>query len=765
MSVSEPSIPARVLVPFPNALPGGFPMTIHQCFLVASVTWLLMVPCQADEPEPVPRTVGGVIESSDGTPASGIKIQLYTIKDRSQNSPTHETHGQPIVVEKFETEGETDAAGKFRLDFATAASGGFMRLTHKNGPTVSKGFHFFMTPKEQPAPWSKWRFQLSEYKAVQYRVVDADGHPITGAVVHRMSGGPLNLGPKMIRFIPTDALKIGETNEKGFVDDYAEKETSQFVWVTKEGYLTQYICVGPPDQPSSSLGGTSGFTSTDDRLVGQDEVFNIVLHPCSRIEGRVIDPETRLPVSDANVVVELQFGGAQREKWLKGSLPQLVVRTTTGDEGQFSVTGFPATKLKVYVWNDEKFAGRNFEHLDAPQPNSLGDIELGDGEVISGRVWDADTQLPAAIQNGFARVRTFMGTEFEGAVQDDGRFEIRVPTFFEGTASLAPHPLWSEHSAGGPNSSPTRPAKLEVRSRPAPLSNEEISTELAHFPQDYHLPDNEVTRRINRPFSRSREAYFQCDQLTEFTLPAWRIEPALGHMRAHGSASPTSPNGAVYVVDKQGRYRIAMSTHGQLKIGEILRSACPSLSHNRMSQKFKPGQSDPVLGDFVIREGASLEEVVRGLNAAFEQAPQIPIHLSLSEQNFLAAIIKNRPESGKFSEEMQLRLIPEGYEGPIETRHLQGTWGHMLNQIVEYQLGLEWTLECEETPDSGRFVFEMPQQVRSDGVQSPEQNRAAHQANLDLQIELRKIAPAAFKEYLGVEMEIKETPLPVVTIE
>ena len=245
------------------------------------------------------------------------------------------------------------------------------------------------------------------------------------------------------------------------------------------------------------------------------------------------------------------------------------------------------------------------------------------------------------------------------------------------------------------------------------------------------------------------------------------LESARGHLRAmDGDGVGTSPNGAVFVVDSKNRFRVDSSHHGQLPIQQVLSSFAPDLSFRRVRMNPILYGNPPKLYDFIIRERTPLNELVEALNLSFQQNPTIPIEVSLVEEKFTTLVVHNQPQSTTFSREMRLRLVPDGYEGPTEITTRHGTWSRMIDLVAQHSLEVEWKLDAPSSPTMGILTVEVPKALKNATNQFDQAQRMAElQAKSEMLAKMRLLAPKAFKEQLGVVVEVREIPLPVVQIE
>lgn len=730
-------------------------MTFRLIAIIVVVATLLSPHGLAEEPAAALCELSGSVLDSEGMPAENVRIEVFSL------TAANGLIGQELRL----AEVTTDASGKFQIDGKTSESIGFLRVTPSRGPFISRGLNF-PNPSALGARFAGMRqgvkMQLSAFQAARFEIVDENGSPVPQASVHRMTGSIEYLG-RLPRSFPRDALRIGVTNEAGIVDDYVEMERPQFVWVVKEGYLVQGIVVSPPQQGLGGMIGT-GRMQVDERPVGQDAPYRITLQPSRKLVGRIIDSTTGLPVAAASVAVEALWNRQVREA-RKGVCSPMSMTFSTDKEGRFSTVDFPSDPLRVFAWSDDRVAGTEVDTTPLGMELNLGNLPLGDGVRLSGQLWDADAQAQALVDDAKVTFRSIGGTQFIGDVNPDGSFDVRVPEHFEGIPYLLSHPEWAEHSSSKSLASLGSSVLLKVVRRPPVLGNSEVLSELAKFPIEYGLREGQLIHRFDRPYRKSREAFFQCSRFADFSPPKWMVAVPGGHLRRMGSDGPTSPNGAVFVVDSKERMRVGISTHGRLTIGEILMSVYPGMGYDRIRTNFHPGRGEPVLGDFVVREHVPISELVPAINEVLEQDPPIPFHLTLSEARFLTAIVKNRPRPETFAEPMTLQLIPTGYDGPTEVLNHKADWGQLVDQIVRFRLGVQKKLECEDSPELGTLQVEVPRLMNQTGNLNPAQLAEAAQARKDLERKLREIAPAAFKSALGVELEIREVELPVVTID
>ena len=224
-----------------------------------------------------------------------------------------------------------------------------------------------------------------------------------------------------------------------------------------------------------------------------------------------------------------------------------------------------------------------------------------------------------------------------------------------------------------------------------------------------------------------------------------------------------SPSAVIFFVDSAKHFRF--ETQQQIRIDAVLSNLLPDLSHRRVRFGLPFDRQDFIWSDFVIREHAPLGDVVAALNAGFELEPRIPIRLEVSEEKFRTFIVKGSPDVKNLPLRPSLNMIPQGYQSTDPRPRQQFKWSTLCEIIGQESLGLEIQFESKDDPVVPFLQIDVPNnELRLNPTQTREAFEEMQAARKKLQNELQKIAPAAIKEQLGVDIEIREILLPVLSV-
>ena len=703
---------------------------------------------RCDQPDAI--VLAGQVLQGD-QPQPQLTVRLIGTKAARLQLPSLTSDGQLIDPWQEIATCQTDASGRYRLEVPPAIAQGFLKIELPENKALYRSMNFRGGgfPYRLPS-FKDQQILVPNFVPCRIRVLDSKQTPIAGAAVRRMPGFRQGVVLNPNRFVDSK-----QTDADGYALVMLEPGEIQSVWVIAKGYLRHNVVVRP-ENPSASKPLD---VAQNVKELKVDEIIELVLAPAKSIRGRIVSGPTGMAVSEARVLLEPSSDPRARLQLPPGAITASTLEIHTDNDGRFSLPEFPNLPFHVYASQDGKFFTRQSVNPADGTETDLGDLELGEGDVVRGQLLDVDTRSPVDISDGKVEVSDFHGAKFTADVDPNGAFACPVPKAFGGQARLMEHPEFEASPYYGFNNRSNETAyPLYVHRRPPQLGDSEVLELLPEFLQEYRVPDGKILRRVSRPFSPAREAFYQTTRFRDFLPPMGITEVPWMHMRSMSeSGKPSSPFSAIYLHDDQNRLRVLSSNHGiqpgYQSVHQMLTSVFVYLGHSRIRNTIRPDAPPLPLGDFVFRTRQPLEDVVEALNESFLEEPQVPIKLAIVQQRFMTLIVHDRPSDEKFYSAPSLKLVPVGYDGPTRTGNYQLTWARAVGHVAN-ELGIQWKSLVFDDQRASDIRIETPTAL----------NGSDQKSRSDMQLKMRENAAQILQNTFGVKAEIQEIDLPVVVI-
>lgn len=703
---------------------------------------------RCEQPEAI--VLAGQVLQGD-QPQPQLTVRLIGTNAARLQMPSLTSDGQLIDPWREIATCQTDASGRYRLEVPPAIAQGFLKIELPEQKALFRTMYF--QAGGSPNRFSSFKDQqilVPNFVACRIRVLDSKQTPIAGAAVRRMPGFRQGVLLNPNRFIDSK-----QTDADGYASVMLEPGEIQSLWVIAKGYLGHVVVV----RPENPAAGKPLDVGQNVKELKADEPVELVLVSAKTIRGRVVSGPTGMPVSEARVLLEPSSDPRTRLQLPPGAITASTLELHTDNDGRFSLPEFPNLPFHVYASQGGKFFTRQSVNPADGTETDLGDLELGEGDVVRGQLLDVDTRSPVDISGGKVEVTDFHGAKFTADIEPNGAFACPVPKAFGGQARLMEHPEFEASPYYGFNNRSNETTfPLYVLRRPAQLGDSEVLELLPEFLQEYRVPDGKILRRISRPFSPAREAFYQTSRFRDFLPPPGITEIPWMHMRSMSdSVKPSSPVSAIYLHDDQNRLRVLYSSHGiqpgYQSVHQLLTSVFVYLGHSRIRNTIRPDAPPLPLGDFVFRTRQPLEDVVEALNESFMEEPQVPIKLAIIQQKFMTLIVHDRPSDEKFYSTPSLKLVPAGYDGPTRTGNYQLTWARAVGHVAN-ELGIQWKSLVFDDQRASDIRIETPTVL----------NGSDQKSRSDIQLKMRENAAQILQDTFGVKAEIQEIELPVVVI-
>lgn len=731
-------------------------------WIVAGMLWCL--PSQAESEGFV---VAGQVTAADDSVAPQAKVRFSGIPTQSTNGVQLTSNGQVISTQKELGETVTDRAGRFRAVLPQETQVYMVQITDPlHGLTSSHVFH------RKPSNFSpldsavELQLKLPRARERQVRVIDPQGLPVTGAKVFRLdcrkgvragfSSGLLQAG-----------TESGITNSLGELSVPIAEDIPQWLWVRKEGFVSETVLLIAPTDPDVNDAFLKSF---DQRPLTGDGPLEFRLLQGGSLVGKVISGTEGGAVEGAKVFVEFDTRRNAGTSLRKGQRLSIYLWSETDSRGEFQIPDLPAAVYNIVAWKRGHYSIRLAESLTEGNRQSIGDLRLSPGYRIHGQIWDLDSRLPANVEGGEVVARSHPLGDFSGSVQPNGRFEILVPPepYLPDSVHLADHPLWKEFT----NPVSTMPLmrrgqhetefKLTVERRQPPLSDEEIPGELAKFRDEYRLAPGQWVKRVSRPFSRARDAFFQVGRLPEEVRPDWILNPGIPEFMRRTSTPRPAPTNCAIVVDAQDRIFFPLFSRDTATISAVIQASQPSMSMHRAGVRNLGPNQVLLKSDFVIRRDAPLVPFVEALNQELRRDPLIPLQVNLTEEKFTSLKVTHVPDETTLRRITNLKFVPDGYTGTVNRYSFFGDWQKLISTIAEQHLGLESVSMAGPDIQFANILIEAPYYTPKKLTGRTREDEAVEQKlREELQHNTREAVLTQLRE-LGAEATIEEIELPVV---
>lgn len=711
--------------------------------------------------------VSGEVTAADGSIVPMAKVRVSQIDIRPLNGVQLTPDGQWVSPLKPLEETATDPAGRFRVVLPDECQIYAIWMTDPvSGLTCSHVFHRKPGNSLPSETAVNLKLQMSRTSKRQVRVSDTQGNPIAGAKVFRLDLRGMARGVFGSRFPETETTECGLTNEEGVLTVAVADDVLQWLWIRKQDFVTPGVLLTPQSFEEANSDWMKFHKQT--ALAGVSPI-EFRLTSGGSLTGRVVSQTGGDVIADAQVFLEFEDYKQTAEERRKGQLVHFQYWAQSDSQGRFQIPELPAAVYNVVVWKDGQFAIHPSISLTEGSRQSLGDLPLKPGYRIHGQVWDLDSRLPANIEGGRVVARHDRLGEFSGAVRENGQFEILAPPepYLQTTVYLADHPLWKEFKNPNSTSQVMRRGQqateytLTVERKEPPLRDEELPGELAKFREEYRLAPGQWVKRVPRPFSRAREAFYQIRRLPEEIRPDWVVNPYLSSLPRWATPQP-SPTYSVMIVDALDRFYLPSTWRNTASISDVIVASQIALSRNRSGlMNFRANQI-PLKSDFVVRRGAPFDAFVEALNQELQKEPPIPLQVELKDEKFLALKVTKAPDEADLKKVTQFRFVPDSYTGKVNQSHFYGDWQLLISSVCEHHLGLEAVSVEAPKFDFNNVVIETPFYTPLKLSGRTREDEALDQKNREELQKQTQIVVLKFLRDLGAEATVEEISLPVV---
>jgi protocatechuate 3,4-dioxygenase beta subunit/peroxiredoxin len=351
---------------------------------------------------PATQRIAGVAVDEAGTPVAGATFQLW--------NPIKE-----LCLEMELAPGgsvETDKDGRFSLsvdDERVHLKEALLTVQHpKYGLGWTPAAYLVRLQKD----FADLNLVLHPRGAVQGKVTDPNGAPVTGAVVTAFIALTAERDMDLKFMVAHDLILKATTESDGtFILDGLPKEATVMLRTTHPGLAT--TTAGAPEEPAGPPIGTIA--------VGAKDVA-IQMARAASASGRVTFEGTGKPAEGA--VVEAVPSGRDQVALVRGAQ-----RAKTGADGRYTLGELAiGTEYEVHVVYSDGLAEWKKIKVDDAGPLDGQDFTLGKGVLVSGRFVEAETGKP--VPDGHVEVGR-KGVSFglrpvSAQTQPDGTFEVRA---------------------------------------------------------------------------------------------------------------------------------------------------------------------------------------------------------------------------------------------------------------------------------------------------------------------------------------------------
>ena len=356
-------------------------------------------------------TVVGRVLDADGKPVRDAVVDLIT----RFRTPAVGTDDETKPWLTLLGQGQSDGAGRFRLDASrTASSRVFSVYALAAAPGYGLGWAELNPDADQPAA----EIRLLPEQTLRVRLVDVTGAPARG--------------------VDVQILRIGRRTEDGRFDGVSISGTPP------DGIRAWPRAVTTDDQGRISVAGIGRGSGVKIALSVRDPRYAIqqlevdtsersatkettlALEPARIIEGRVLAADTGRPIPNAVVAVGAGRGtdGGMR-----------VNRFRADDQGRFTANPAPGDYFRVNAFAPEgqPYLVPQLEFAwTKPAVRRVVDIPVPRGVLIRGKVTEAGTGRPLAASTIYCipvgeRRGVLSGWQALVASRDDGSFQIVAP--------------------------------------------------------------------------------------------------------------------------------------------------------------------------------------------------------------------------------------------------------------------------------------------------------------------------------------------------
>lgn len=701
---------------------------------------------ESEEKAPPTHAMYGQILGPDRQPIPDATIQVY-VRDDTSFIPQIGSDGQPKNVFQKLATWMTNAEGKFQGDFKTGKPLCIVHITKSGWPSTTATVSIHLGGRSAAPGPIPFDLEMRPGVPCQVQVVDRENRPLSGVAIHRISAGRYFENSYNAFAVDT---QVATTNAEGTATVDLIPDAAQIVWCDSEGYVPQRVVVSPANV---TVHDTFPNIQTDHRIFDREKPLLLTMQRAASLRGRIFDGET--PLANTPVFVEKVD---IREKLPNGTAAVPAVQAVTDEEGRFLVAEVPDFNVRVIAQQGDRFA-----IAPAVRPTEAQNLELKlePGSRMTGVVIDVDSKLPVTMENGQVQMSGAWGHRFLGVIQPDGTFSIPCPHGENGSVRLVPHPLWRDPQSAFMSASPGTTLTVLVERKVSPMTDREVLAELPRFPSDYSLAEGQAVRRIRRPYPLSREAFFQSFRIHDLPNPDWLKMEVYERFEFQREGETVSPSVVVFRYGED--HRFSVQPVPQMMLSSLINPVFKRLSSRRLQIR-APYPQNVRGADLVVRDSATLEELVAGVNAAFSEEPQIPYRLSIKEDKFTTLVASGSPSAEKADQPISLRFVPEGFESGAAQR-IQVKWSSILRTI---QNVTNSELEEQPTADPDLKAVELSfgaVKRPTTGALTREQIAELQAAEVKLRAAQRELIPRVLKEQLGVDVQFVEKMLPVVVVE
>ncbi len=578
---------------------------------------------------------------------------------------------------------------------------------------------------------------------VAVRFIDTDKQPVTDVAARCIGGDWPNAFLEPGRGI---GLEVAANKEGVMTIPLSSAKTS--VWVRAPGYLPFALRL-KTTKPQDLI--DFGFVAH----MATAEPIELQLAPSSEAVGRVVDAAgSPLPgMAVVGLVRPTGVGIGRRHPIdLRG------METVTDEQGRFKLTGLPRDWVRLIAFDQTRSA--EAEALVTGLPWQTGDLMAQPMRELHGQVWDRVTNAPLSPPDEVrvAFRSTELGTRWSAAIDQRGEFAIPVPAFLDGHVRLVPHPHLSQVSGDAEvNSRRPEPLILRVQPKAAIIPDTELIAALNDFPRDYALAKDQWVRHIPAPFTKSRQAYWQFLRKESGTAPTWMKTAYIGSWLLEKPAGSM-----IFIAGDDGSFRCVDASPSEIRLSNLFAHAFPQFSTTRV--RFGPfllagrplmSEKLAFAGDIVLREGMPLAEGVRQLETLLRNECRLPVELDLTHETVETLHVRGKFDTRRMKGKMvPIRLAGDGAIGPFGS---SGTPTQLVGHVANL-IALPYSFEAEITGDKYvEWGTSWPPYVPSGSPNRAELEKSRTAI-------MRQLAPTVLREQLGLDVEIHDVSLPLVTI-